>query len=208
MLHTGETFGRIVILVMDMQVVLGHRFTNRFAQQIVIDERFGRLACKLHHHAGRSVRIHVCILACDVVRFDVDDLQKHIACLGLAGDTSLVAISNVFLGHILPAAVHQFQFHGILDVFNGHLRFASESDVIRDGTHQLLVLSTVRMQHGFADGSGDFVLVESDDSSVSFNDCLYHNALSIFGCKSCFFKTRQRYVLLIYVSHFGKLFAT
>ena len=44
------------------------------------------------------------------------------------------------------------------------------------------------MQHGFADGSGDFVLVESDDSSVSFNDCLYHNALSIFGCKSCFLR--------------------
>lgn len=81
---------------MDMQIVVFYRLLDLFAQQVIVNERLGRFAGELHHHAGGRVGIHIGILAGDVVGFDIDDLQEHIACLGFAGDTALVAVSYVF----------------------------------------------------------------------------------------------------------------
>ena len=126
---------------MNMQVVVFHRIFDLFAQQVVVDKRFGRFAGEFHHHAGRGICIHIGIFTGDVVGFDVDDLQKHIARLGFAGNTALVAVSNVFLRYVLAAAVHQFQFDGVLDGFDGHLSVAFERNMIGDLANQLPVFS-------------------------------------------------------------------
>ena len=70
---------------MDMQIVVFYRLLDLFAQQVIVNERLGRFAGELHHHAGGRVGIHIGILAGDVVGFDIDDLQEHIACLGFCG---------------------------------------------------------------------------------------------------------------------------
>ena len=121
MLHAGEALGGVIVLVVDVQVVPLHGIQDLFAQQVVVYKRLGGFAGKLHHHACRCVGIHVGVFAGDVVGLDVDDFQKHVACLGLAGDAALVAVGNVFLGNVLAAAFHQFQFDHILDGFYGHL---------------------------------------------------------------------------------------
>lgn len=39
-------------------------------------QRFGCFAGKLHHHARRRICVHVCILACDVVGFDIYNFKN------------------------------------------------------------------------------------------------------------------------------------
>ena len=121
MLHASQTLGRVIILVMDVQVILADSFQYFIAQQIVVNKRLGSLAGKLHHHAGRSVGVHVGVFAGNVIRFDVDDLQEHIARFCLAGNAALVAVSYILLGYVFTAALHQFQFNQILDGFHCHL---------------------------------------------------------------------------------------
>ena len=53
MLHASEALSRIVILVMHVQVAVSDSFHGFRRQEIVVDERFGSFAGKLHHHARR-----------------------------------------------------------------------------------------------------------------------------------------------------------
>ena len=177
MLHACQALGGIIILVMDVQIVLGDGIQNFFTQQIVVHERLGGFAGKFHHHACRGISIHIGIFACDVVGLDVDNLQEHVARLCLAGNASLVAVGDVFLGNVLAAALHQLHFHQILDGFHRHLRIPLERDAVRNLVYQLQVFTFICMQHGFPDGGGYFFFVESDDASVALEYCLYHNLL-------------------------------
>lgn len=175
MLHACQALGGIIILVVDVQIVTGHGIQHLFTQQIIVHKRLGGFAGKLHHHACRGIGIHVGIFAGDVVGLDVDNLQKHVACLCLAGNASLVAVGDVFLGNVLAAALHQLQFHQILDGFHRHLRISLERDAVRNLVYQLQVFPFICMQHGFPDGGGYFFFVESDDAPVALEYCLYHN---------------------------------
>ena len=106
MLHTGQALGGVIVFVMDVQIVLADSIQYFLAQKIVVDERFGGFAGKLHHHACRCVGIHIGVFAGDIIRLDIDDFQKHIACFGFAGNAALVAVGDVFLGDIFAAALH------------------------------------------------------------------------------------------------------
>ena len=174
MLDASQTLCRIVIFIVDMEVVVFDRVADILAQEIVIDEGLGRLAGEFHHHACRRVGVHVGVFARDVVRFDVDNLEEHVPRLGFAGDAALVAVGDVFLGNVLAAAVHQFQFDGILNVLYRHLRTALESDAVRDLADQLDILARWGMQHSFADSCGYLFFIKTDDASVSFYYCLNH----------------------------------
>ena len=70
---------------MDMQIVVFYRLLDLFAQQV---SSTNGLVVSLENFiimpAGVSAFI-IGILAGDVVGFDIDDLQEHIACLGFAG---------------------------------------------------------------------------------------------------------------------------
>ena len=187
MLHAGQTLGRVVVLVVDVQVVSLHGIQDLFAQQVVVYKRLGGFAGKLHHHACRCVGIHVGVFAGDVVGLDIDDFQKHVSRLGLAGNAALVAVGNVFLGYILAAAFHQFQFHHVLNGLYGHLCRTAEGDVVRYLMDELQVFALVGMQHGLADGGRNFFFVEADDAAVALDNSLYHTIMNVWGCKLSFF---------------------
>ena len=130
MLHTGQRLRGIIVLVVNVQVVMLHSVTTLARQQIVVHERFGRLRRKFHHHASRRVGIHISILARYVVALDIYDIQEYVASLGLTGDRTLIAVSNVLLGHILATRLHQLQFHHVLNLLNRHLTVASLSYMV------------------------------------------------------------------------------
>ena len=179
MLHTGQALRRIVVFIVNVQVVVGHRLLHLGTQQVVIHEGFGRLAGEFHHHASRCVGIHVGILTGHIVRLDIDDLQENVTCLRLAGDAALVAVGDVFLCHILAATLHQLHLHGILNRLHRHLRVATESDMIGDLANQLLVLPLIGMEHCLTDGRHNLILVEAHDAAISFDYGLYHLCYSM-----------------------------
>ena len=187
-----------------MNVVVLHGVAHLFREQIVIDERLGRFRGKLHHHTRRRVGIHVGVFARHVVAFDVHNVQKHIACLGLAGDGALVAILNVLLGDVFARTFHQFHLHGILYVLYRHLRLAPESDVVCYLHYQCLIFSLVGVEHGLADGSHNLLLVEAGDAAIALNYCLNHILSECFYCYTKF--RMQRYEFKSKVIRFGQLF--
>ena len=91
---------------MNMQVIVGNCLFYLFAQQVIVNERFGCLTGKFHHHTCGGICVHICIFAGNVVRLDIDDFQEHIAGFCFTGNTALIAVGNVFLSHILAATVH------------------------------------------------------------------------------------------------------
>ena len=68
MLEAGKALGRVVVLVVDMDVSIVHGSTRFVRKQAFIHVSLRRLGCELHHHAGRRVGIHVGILPGDVIR--------------------------------------------------------------------------------------------------------------------------------------------
>ena len=132
MLYTGQALRGIIIFVVDVQVVLADGIQNIITQQVIVYKRFGGFTGKFHHHPRRSICVHVGIFTSDIIGLDIDDFQKDITCLSLAGDAALIAVSDVFLCDILAAAFHQFYFYHILNSFYRHLRLSSERDVIGD----------------------------------------------------------------------------
>ena len=176
MLYARQAFGGIIILVMNVQIVVLDRLFHLFAQQVVVYERFGGLAGKLHHHASRRVGIHVGILAGQVVGLDIDDLQEHVTRFSLTGNAALVTVSDIFLRHILTAAFHQFHFHGILNLFHRHLYLSTVSHVFAYQMNQLFILTGLGMYHGLTYGITDFPGIEPHNAPVPFHNCLYHIA--------------------------------
>ena len=176
MLHAGQALGGVVVLVVYVQIVSLYGLSGFLTQQIVVHKGLGGFAGKLHHHPRRCVRVHVGIFAGHVVVLDVDYFQKHVACLGFAGYAALVAVGNILLSHLFPATLHQLHFHHVLYGLYCHLWVASERDAVRYLLYQLSVFALFGVQHGFTDGGGYLLLVEAYYSSVSFNDCLYHDS--------------------------------
>ena len=91
---------------MYVQAILAYGLSAFFAQQVVVNERFGGFARKLHHHSGRRIGVHVGVFARNVVVFHVDNLQEHVARFGLSCHAALVSIGNVSPSHIFAATLH------------------------------------------------------------------------------------------------------
>ena len=144
-LNACQAFGRVVVLIMNMQIIVVYSFQYLVAQQIVVYKRFGGFTGKLHHHARRSIGIHIGIFPCHIVGLDLYNLQKHITRLGFAGNATLVAVSNILLCHIFPATFHQLHFYCILNGFHRHLCTSLERYVICDLAYQLQVFTFVRV---------------------------------------------------------------
>ena len=176
-LHTGQTLGGIVVLVMDVQIVTAHSLTCLLAQEIVIHEGLGRLASELHHHAGRGIGIHVGVLACDIIIFGIDNLQEQVTCLGLAGYAAFLAIVDIAAGHLLAGTFHQLKLHLVLDVLNAHLGAAALTYAISDALDECLVLAGSSGKHSLADRGLDFLFVIADDTAITLQYCLNHIVL-------------------------------
>ena len=121
MLEAGEALGRIVVLVVDMDVAAGHRLAYLLGEKAFVHVGLCRLGCELHHHAGRGVGVHVGILAGDVVGLRINDALEDFPALRLAGEVALVAVGYVLLRHLLARALHQFHLHAVLNFLNAHL---------------------------------------------------------------------------------------
>ena len=173
-LHAGERLGGVIVFVVDVEVVVLHGLAALLGEQVVVDEGFRGLRGKLHHHACRGVGIHVGILTGDIVVLDVDDVEEHVAGLGLAGNGALVAVGDELLRHILAARLHQFHLHGILYLLHRHLALALLCDIVGDFIYQALIFTLVGVKHGFADSRHDLLLVEAHDASVTLYYGQYH----------------------------------
>ncbi len=174
MLHACQTLCRIVVLVVDMKIIMADSLACFLRKKIVVNKRLCSLACEFHHHTGRRVGVHVCILTRDVVVFRLDNLMEHIAGLGLAGNAALVAVGNVAFGHFLAGAVHEFKLHHVLNLFDRHPLIAVRAYTVGYFLDKGLVFTKLCGEHGLADGRLDFFFVITDDSAVAFYNCLYH----------------------------------
>ena len=177
MLNASEALGGVVVLVVDVQVVGTHGLACLLAEQVVVNERLGGLAGKLHHHAGWRVGVHVGVLACDIVVLGVDDFQEQVASFCLTGDAAFVAIVDVALCYFLTGALHEFELHHILNAFHAHLALSTSSNVVGYALNECLVVAGFGCEHGFADCRFNFFFVVSNNSSITFYYCLYHNSI-------------------------------
>ena len=178
-LYACQRLGRVVVLVVNVQVVALHGLLCLLGQQVVVDEGLGGLAAELHHHAGRRVGVHVGVLACNVVVLDVDYFEEYVPCLSLSCHAPCVAVLDVGLCHVLARTLHQFVLHHVLYLFHGHLAASPHRDAVGNLFYQSLVVAFVGGKHCLADGGRNLLLVESHYSSISFYYGLYHIAFLI-----------------------------
>ena len=180
MLHACERLCGIVVLVVYVQVVVFHGITALLREQVVVDEWLCGLRGELHHHSSRRVGIHVGVLARDIVILGIDDFQEQVARLGPARHAAFLPIVDVASCHLLAGALHQFQFHLVLDVLDAHLAAATLTDTVGDALNERLILSGWGCQHRLADRRFDFFLVIADDTAITLQYCLNH----ILGAKN------------------------
>ena len=132
MLDAGEGLRGIVVLVVDVDIVLGNGFADRIREEALVHIALRGLGRELHHHARRRVGVHVGVLTGDVVHLCVDDGLEDLVGLRLAGEVALVAVTDVLLRHFLAGAVHQLVLHHVLDLLHGHLLLLELGDGMGD----------------------------------------------------------------------------
>ena len=123
-----------------------------------------------------GVGVHVGVLTRHVGLFGGDDLEEHLACLGFAGDVTLVTVSDVTFCHFLARRLHQLQFHLVLDLVHGHLLLAGNGNLVYDALDEVFVHAFFRHKHCFADRGLDLFFVEADNSTVTFYNSLNHGS--------------------------------
>ena len=168
MLHAGQALGRIVIFVVDVDIVAHHGTFGLGLEQKVVDERLGGFARKLHHHSGRRVGVHVGVFASYVVRFGLDDFEKNVSGLGLSSHIALIPISYVALGHFLARALHQFHLDAVLNLLHRHLALARYFDSVCDLTYQTVILALLGLKHSSPDCRSNFFFVKTDNAAIAF----------------------------------------
>ena len=175
MLDTGEALGGIVVLIVDVQIVTAHGFARLLAQEIIIDKGLGGLAGELHHHAGGCVGIHIGVLTGDIVVLGIDDFQKQVARFGLARHTAFLAVIDIASGDLLAGALHQLQFHLVLDVLDAHLAATTRANAVSNALDQALVLTGIGGEHRLAYCGLNFFLIIADDAAITLQYGLNHN---------------------------------
>ncbi len=177
MLDTRKALGRIVILVMDVEITVLYSFTGFLRKKIIVNKRFCSLACKLHHHACRRIRVHIGILTGDVIAFGLDDFKEHVAGLGSAGYRPLIAICDVTFGDFLSRRIHELKLDIVLNFFNRHLFTAGHAYTIGNTRNESFILAHFCCEHSLADCGLDFFFIVTDDSAIALYHCQYHNCL-------------------------------
>ena len=157
-----------------MQVAVAYSLTRLMRQKVVIDERLGSLAGKLHHHSGGRIRIHVGILTGDVIALSLDYLKEHVAGFGTTRDITLVAIRDIALRNFLAGTFHKLELDTVLDFLHGHTLIARHTDAIGDFVDERFILSHFGLKHCLTDCRLDFFIVIAYDATVALNYCLYH----------------------------------
>ena len=120
-LQTGKALGRVVVLVVDVDVSILDGLFDIFGQKALVHEGFCRFRCELHHHSGRGICIHVGVFAGDVSSLSLYNLLENLSGLRFSGEVPLISIGDVFLGDFLPRTVHQFHFYLVLNLLHAHL---------------------------------------------------------------------------------------
>ena len=181
-LHAGQRLRRIVVLVVNVNVAFAHGVFDFGREQIIVHERLRRFAGKFHHHSRRRIRVHVRVLARDVVRFRFDDFEENVARFRLARHVALFAVGDVFAGNVLALGLHQLVFDEILNRFDGHRFVPVVGDALRNLRRERDVFAQLRLEHRLLNGGDNFVRVKSDLAAVAFDDCEDHGLLSFFIC--------------------------
>ena len=174
-LDAGQGLRGIVVLVVDVDIVVGDRLADRVGEQDFVHVALRGLGGELHHHAGRGVGVHVGVLAGDVVHLRVDDGLENLVRLGLAGHVAFVAVADVLLRHFLAGAVHQLVFDHVLDFLHGHLFLVDRGDRVGDLGGEDDVFARLRHIHRLQDGCDNLLVVELDVSSVAFEYTFNHS---------------------------------
>ena len=107
MLDAGQRTGRVVVLVMDMKEIGFDSFFHIVGKKVLIHIRLCRFRGELHHHAGRSVGIHVRVLTGDIVGLGLYDGIKDFLRVGFPGHVPLLSIPDVLLCRILTGRIHE-----------------------------------------------------------------------------------------------------
>ncbi len=163
-----------IVQVMYMYFVGKYIGPGFVGQQVVVYMLLAALAGYLHHHAGRSVGIHVGVFARDIVLFcryyvGYDLVACTVACLG-----ALVAVQNVGFGHSGLAVSHEFALYDVLYLFDRDHVAAPRHHLFGDGTRQAGVVYC-RAAASRAYGLADALSVKSDTAPVSLS--YYHKRL-------------------------------
>ncbi len=157
-----------------MYVVVPHGRTHFFRQKVIVHKRLCGLRSELHHHSGRRISVHICILTRYVIVFGLDYFKEHIAGLGTACNRTFVAVGDVTFGNVLTCRLHQLHLDLVLNLLHGHPLVACHSDSVRYTLDKRLVLACIGCEHSFPYGRFDFFFIISDDSAVPFDYRLYH----------------------------------
>ena len=178
MLDAGKGLGRIVVLVVDVDIVSGHCIADIGGEKALVNVALGSLGGEFHHHAGGSVGVHVGVLAGDVVHLGVDDSLENFVSVGLTGEIPLVAVGDILLGHLLAGALHQLHLDAVLNLLDAHSVDVDLGDCICNLGGEDDVLSVIRYVHCLEDGGNDFLVIEFDNATVAFYNVLHHDWLS------------------------------
>ena len=173
-LDAGKRLGGIIILVVDMDVVARNGFAHVSRQQALVHIGLGSLGSELHHHARRRIGIHVRILAGDVIGLRVDDGLENLVRPGFPGQVALVAVGDVFAGHLLTGTLHEFEFHQVLDILHAQFVRSLFCNGIGDLCSQDDILALLGYIHCFQDGGNNLLAVEFDKPPIAFYYVLYH----------------------------------
>ncbi len=173
-LDAGKRLGGIIILVVDMDVVARNGFPHVTRQQTLVHIGLGGLGGELHHHARRRIGVHVRIFAGDVIGLRVDDGLENLVRPGFAGQVALIAVGDILPGHFLAGALHEFEFHQVLDILHAQLIGSLFGNGIRNLCRQDNILALLRYIHCLQDGGDNLLAVEFNEPAIAFYYILYH----------------------------------
>ena len=179
MLEACETLGRVVVLVVDMNISVIYRLPDIFGQQAFVNVSLCGLGCELHHHAGRCVGIHISIFTRNIIGLSVNDFLEDFAGLGLAGEISLIPVCDIFLCDFLARTLHELELHAVLDGLDTHFLIVPFGNDISDFSCENDIFSSLGDVHRFQYGGDDFLIVERYASSIAFYYILDHSVNDI-----------------------------
>ena len=157
-----------------MQIVVLHRPQSLLREQIIIHKRLGGLRRKLHHHTRRGIGIHICVLACHIVRLRLNDLEEHLAGLCLAGNTTAVTICDVALCHLLAGRLHKLHLDHILNILHRDLLATTILNSINNFIYKDFILTVFGRKHRLTYGGCNLLAVKTHNATISFYYSLYH----------------------------------
>ena len=184
-LETGQTLGRVIILVVNMDISFIDSLFYILRKQTLVHIGLRGLGRELHHHSRRRVSIHVGILTSNVIGLSVNDFLENLAGLGLAREIPLVPVCNVFLRDLLARTFHQFEFYAVLNLLDTHLFGVLLGDGISNLCGKDNVFAVFGHIHGLENGRNDFLVVEVNETSVPFDYILDHNIRGLCYLSVC-----------------------